>query len=259
MTDRICAIVPSHNHWERVAAVIARLRAAGLPVFLIDDGSTEPAQSVLAGLADPGNGVTVTRLEPNQGKGGAVMAGFKLAAAAGFSHAVQVDADGQHDLDALPALLALSARCPEALVSGQPIYDGSVPLGRKLGRWITHFWVCVETLSFRIADSMCGFRVYPLAAVERLLARKRLGRRMDFDIEIMVRLFWQGTPLLMLPVKVSYPPDNSSNFQLFADNGRITWMHTRLVIGLILGLPSILRHRPPRPDRTGFSVLQRDP
>jgi glycosyltransferase involved in cell wall biosynthesis len=242
-----------------VGAVVGRLRAAGLPVFLIDDGSEEPARTVLAGLHDEASGINVARLEPNQGKGGAVIAGFRMALAAGFTHAVQVDADGQHDLDALADLLALSVRHPTALISGQPVYDETVPLGRKIGRWLTHIWVWIETLSLNIADSMCGFRVYPLAAVAALLARNSVGRRMEFDTEIMVRLFWSGTPVVMFPVKVVYPPDNTSNFDLLADNWRITRMHTRLVVAMLLHLPSILLNRPQHLDRTGSSSVSREP
>jgi glycosyltransferase involved in cell wall biosynthesis len=237
-----------------VAQLVRRLRAAGLPVFVIDDASGETARGVLAGLHDDNDSIIVTRLERNQGKGGAVMAGFRLAIAAGFSHAVQVDADGQHDLDALARLLELSARHPAALISGQPIYDASVPLGRRLGRWVTHFWVWIETLSLRIADSMCGFRVYPLAAVAPLLAEGRLGQRMDFDPEIMVRLFWAGTPVVMVPVKVVYPVGNFSNFDVLADNWRMTCMHTRLVVTMLWHLPSMLRRRPPRVDFIGTAA-----
>ncbi len=258
MNRRVCAIVPSHNHWKMVGAVVGRLRAAGLPVFLIDDCSEELARTVLAGLHDEAGGINVVRLESNQGKGGAVIAGFRMALAAGFTHAVQVDADGQHDLDALADLLALSDRYPTALISGRPVYDGTVPLGRKFGRWLTHIWVWIETLSLNIADSMCGFRAYPLAPVAALLARDRLGRRMEFDTEIMVRLFWSGTPVVMLPVKVVYPPGNMSNFDLLADNWRITKMHTRLVIAMLLHLPSILLNRPPHLDRAGSFSVNRD-
>lgn len=258
MSRRVCAIVPSHDHWTMVGAVVARLRAAGLPVFLVDDGSGEPARRVLASLHDEVGGVAFTRLDPNQGKGGAVIAGFRMALAAGFTHAVQVDADGQHDLDALTDLLALSARHPTALVSGRPVYDRTVPLGRKIGRWATHIWVWIETLSLDIADSMCGFRVYPLAAVATLLAQDRLGRRMDFDPEIMVRLFWAGTPVATLPVKVAYPPGNISNFDLLADNWRITKMHTRLVVAMLLHLPSILLRRPPRLEQAVSPSVSRD-
>ncbi|MGH6882176.1 MAG: glycosyltransferase family 2 protein [Hypericibacter sp.] len=243
---RYCAIVPSHDHHAVIGRIVDRLREAGLPVFVIDDGSGEPARSAIAALHDEKNAVVVTRLEPNRGKGAAVIRGFELALQAGFTHAVQVDADGQHDLDALPQLLAASRHHPEAVICGRPVYDRSIPLGRRVGHWITDFWVWIETLSFRIVASMCGFRVYPLAAVKTVIEREPIGQRMDFDTGLLVRLFWRGTPPLLIPVKVIYPPGNSSNFKMLADNWRITRMHTRLVITMLLRLPSILAHRPPR-------------
>ncbi|EPY00269.1 acyltransferase [Magnetospirillum fulvum MGU-K5] len=238
-----CALIPSRNHWTALPAIIATVRRAGLPILVIDDGSDEPAASALAALNDPDNGVSVTRLPVNQGKGIAVATGFRLAAAQGFTHAVQIDADGQHDLDALPRLLAAAEANPDALISGAPLYDDSIPTGRKIGRWITHLWVFVETLSFRISDSMCGFRVYPLAACLALLDREPVGRRMDFDTDIMVRLFWRGIAPVMVPVKVTYPPGNLSNFAIVADNVRISWMHTRLVTAMLWRLPGILYRR----------------
>ncbi|HVI89003.1 MAG TPA: glycosyltransferase [Dongiaceae bacterium] len=232
---RICAVIPSHNHWRATAAVIAGCRAQDLPVFLIDDGSSEPARSALAalGAGDLGGG-KFYRCTENLGKGGAVLQGFQLAMAAGFTHVLQIDADGQHDIAALPRLLEAARAQPEALVTGVPVYDASIPTGRAIGRWITHVWVWVETLSFQIRDSMCGFRVYPLAAVARLLVDgEQIGRRMDFDTDIMVRLFWRGCPVVNVPVAVTYPTDNISNFDLWRDNCRISLMHTRLVFTLL--------------------------
>ncbi|MGB9154098.1 MAG: glycosyltransferase family 2 protein [Alphaproteobacteria bacterium] len=185
---RICAIVPSHNHYKRLDAVVQCLSEADLPVFIIDDGSDEPAHTAIAAMQNEAKNIVVHCLATNQGKGAAVMEGFRLALAAGFTHAFQVDADGQHDLGAWPRLLKLAAENPNALISGQPIYDASIPMGRKIGRWITHLWVWIETLSFRITDSMCGFRVYPLVPVQELMATERIGRHMEFDTEIMVRL-----------------------------------------------------------------------
>jgi predicted LPLAT superfamily acyltransferase len=170
--------------------------------------------------------------------------GFRLAREQGFTHAVQVDADGQHDPAALPRLLEMARAHPAALVSGAPVYDDSMPRARRIGRWFTHVWVFVETLSLRITDSMCGFRVYPLAACLELLAAERVGARMDFDTDIMVRLFWRGVAPVMVPVRVTYPPENTSNFDVVRDNVRISWMHTRLVLTMLARLPSILRHRP---------------
>ena len=243
---RICALVPSHDHWEALPAVVARLRALGLDVLVVDDGSGPVAAAAIARLDDPEGGVRVHRLPVNRGKGAAVLEGFRLAAGAGFTHALQVDADGQHDLDAVPRLLAAARAAPDALVSGAPLYDASAPRARRIGRWATHLWVFVETLSLRISDSMCGFRVYPLAACLDLAATEPLGLRMDFDTDIMVRLFWRGVPPVMVPVRVTYPPGNSSNFDMLRDNLRITRMHTRLVLTMLARLPAILRARPRR-------------
>jgi predicted LPLAT superfamily acyltransferase len=224
------------------------LRGHGLDVIVVDDGSSAAAGTAIGALHDPEGGIVVHRRQINGGKGAAVLDGFRLAEQRGFTHVVQVDADGQHDLTSLPALLAAARANPDSLISGRPVYDGSAPLGRVVGRWITHVWVFVETLSFRISDSMCGFRVYPLAASLKLMAEEHVGRRMDFDTEIMVRLFWRGVAPVMVPVRVIYPQDNTSNFRMLADNLRITAMHTRLVATMLLRLPSILRHRPPTPD-----------
>lgn len=253
---KACAIVPSHNHYTALPAIVARLHTAGLPVFIIDDGSDEPARQAIMALHDADRSIIVHRLEPNLGKGAAVVTGFHLAIAAGFSHAVQIDADGQHDLEALPKLLITSRGCPTALISGQAIYDQSAPLGRRIGRWITHAWVWIETLSFQVKDSMTGFRVYPLAAVERLLRDESVGQRMDFDTDIMVRLFWRGTPVRMVPMAVVYPPGNPSNFRMLQDNLRITWMHTRLVTTMILRLPGIIAARPAPPSDSHWAGLR---
>lgn len=247
-TFRPCAIVPSHNHARAVPAIVATLVAQGLPIFVIDDGSDAATRAALAALANPGKGVQVARLDPNQGKGGAVGHGFQLAMAAGYTHALQIDADGQHDIAEAPRLLQLARDHPASLVTGIPVYDRSVPLGRAVGRYATHIWVWIETLSLQIRDSMCGFRVYPLGAVADLYAAgETIGRRMDFDTEIMVRLFWRGVPVIEHPVAVTYPKGNISNFDLWRDNLRITAMHTRLFFGMLRRVPAILRNRRGRP------------
>ena len=198
----------------------------------------------LAALDAPEHGVRVTRLDTNRGKGAAVLAGFGLARAAGFSHCLQVDADGQHDVTAVADMLALARNRPEAVVAGWAVYDGSAPLGRVMGRWITHVCVWIETLSFGIRDSMCGLRVYPLAAVAALIDQGAgIGEGMDFDTEIIVRLHRAGTPVVNHPVRVAYPPGNLSNFRMWRDNWRITRMHTRLLLGTLFTWPALLWKR----------------
>lgn len=228
-----CILIPCYNHAGPLAAVLARLAKYGLPCLLVDDGSEPVTAAELDALAARYPWVTLLRHPHNQGKGGAVMTGLRRAHALGFSHALQVDADGQHDLADIPALLAEADKHPAALVSGRPLYDDSVPKGRLYGRYITHVWVWIETLSFAIKDSMCGFRVYPVAATCALLERVALGRRMDFDTEVMVRLYWAGVAVRFVSTRVIYPADGSSHFQLWRDNRDISWMHTRLVCRLL--------------------------
>lgn len=226
MTFKCCAIIPSYNHGEMVGQLVRRLREVSLPVFIIDDGSDEPTRVKLSALHSPESRVIVYRLEVNRGKGAAVMQGFDLARAAGFTHALQIDADGQHDLSNLAEFIALGEAHPDALIAGAPIYDATMPRGRRIGRSITHFWVGIETLTKHPVDSMCGLRLYPLERVTKLQTNHRLSRRMDFDIEIFVRLIWEGVPVFFVPVRVEYPRGNISNFDLIRDNWAIALMHT---------------------------------
>ncbi|MBS0975226.1 glycosyltransferase family 2 protein [Serratia rubidaea] len=240
---RPCLLVPCFNHGAMMADVLDQLAGYQLPCLVIDDGSDAATATELQRLAAQRPWVTLQRLEQNLGKGGAVSAGLQLAQQRGFSHALQLDADGQHQLSDIPAMLDEARRYPQALISGRPVYDASVPKARLYGRYITHFWVWLETLSFSLQDSMCGFRVYPLAETLALLNSRRLGQRMDFDTEVMVRLYWRGVPSRFLPTRVTYPADGISHFDALRDNLRISWMHTRLFLGMLPRIPRLLRQR----------------
>ncbi len=237
---RPCALVPVYNHGSTAGAVVAALAAQKLPVILVDDGSDARTRDLLSAIAGRTPGCALFTMPRNQGKGAAVSLGLRQAAAAGYSHALQVDADLQHDLADVPRFLQAAREKPEALVSGNPRFDASLPRGRRIGRKITGFWVAVETLSRDIPEAMCGFRVYPLAPVCALLSGRRLNRRMGFDIEVLVRLHWRGLPMRFLPTRVVYPPGGLSNFRMVRDNLAITLVHTRLFLGLLARLPLLL-------------------
>lgn len=237
-----CAVIPVYNHEAAVPAVVADLRAAGLPCVLVDDASSPACAAVLEQLASQDE-VFLVRLPVNQGKGGAVMAGLREASRLGFSHALQVDADGQHDLSDISRFLEQSREHPQALICGYPQYDASVPKGRLYARYLTHVWVWINSLSLQIPDSMCGFRVYPLPPTLALIDRVSLGKRMDFDPEVLVRLSWRNQPMRWLPTRVHYPQDGLSHFRLFHDNALISKMHTKLFFGMLLRAPVILWRR----------------
>lgn len=243
MSFKPCLLIPIYNHKDSIHATIERLVPNGLPILVVDDGSDEATQQELAALAASQPLVRLYRLAQNGGKGAAVMHGMRQAHEAGFSHALQIDADGQHDATDVPSFLERGAAFPEAVICGKPVYDGSVPKGRLYGRYLTHFWVWIETLSFAIGDSMCGFRLYPLNAACALIDRVHIPTRMDFDIEIIVRLAWAGLPIENLETRVTYPEDGISHFDMWRDNVRITKMHTRLCFAMLPRVPPLLWRR----------------
>lgn len=239
---RVCIVVPVYNHAACLPWLVGRLRQVGLPVFLVNDGSDEPCTQALRRLRDANAWIRLIERPDNGGKGAAVKCALRAAEKQGYTHALQVDADGQHDLDDIPAMLALAADNPDAMVVGKPEFR-NVPRLRYYARYLTHLWVWINTLSLEIADSMCGFRVYPLEATCQVLERARTGNRMDFDPEILVRLHWAGVPILPLPTRVDYPRDGVSHFRGFQDNVLISWAHTRLFFGMLKRLPWLLQRK----------------
>lgn len=230
---RPCVIVPTYDNPLTVRGVVRRVRQHCADVIVVDDGSDEPGRAACDALANEGL-ANVTRRVRNGGKGAAVKTGFDVARELGFSHALQVDADGQHDLERIPDFLQQARERPDALILGYPIYDASAPKGRLVARGITKFWVNLELGSPDVVtDAMVGFRVYPLAAAMGVPVR---GNRMDFDVEIAVRMARAGVAVINLPVGVRYltrEEGGTSHFQTFRDNVRLSWMHTRLcVLGL---------------------------
>lgn len=238
---KACVLIPVYDHEHAIGAVVEAVLGQGLPCILVDDGSSKPCADVLTALAAGSGGrVELVRHARNQGKGAAVMTGFQHAARAGYSHVVQVDADGQHCVADLARFVALSQLHPHSVIAGCPVYDSSVPKLRLYARYLTHIWIWINTLSFAIRDSMCGFRSYPVASVLALSAGHTLGKRMNFDPEILVRLHWAGINIVNLPTRVTYAADGVSHFLAFRDNALITRMHTTLFFGMLLRLPTLL-------------------
>ncbi|HEY7865416.1 MAG TPA: glycosyltransferase, partial [Psychromonas sp.] len=235
-----CFLIPCYNHGGALPYVVtALLKRYEYPIIIVDDGSDLATKQVINSLAQQPN-VSVVTLTQNQGKGAAVIAGFNAAKRLNFSHAVQIDADGQHDLSALVLLLSESRQHPTALISGCPVYDESVPKARFYGRYLTHIWVWIETLSFSIKDSMCGFRSYPIQATTALLSKNKVGLRMDFDTEIMVRLYWADCEVKFVKTRVNYPENGLSHFHAFRDNLKISVMHSRLFFAMLPRIPKLL-------------------
>lgn len=234
-----CVVIPVYNHEHAIGAVVGEIRAQGVPMVLVDDGSSQGCANVLQRLSTTPD-VILVRHERNRGKGAAVSTGLRTARERGYTHAVQIDADGQHAVGDLHRFVDEARQHPDAVICGRPIFDASIPRSRYYGRYLTHGLVWLETLSFELIDTMCGFRVYPLATTLALLERGHVGGRMDFDTEVLVRLHWRGVRTRWLATQVRYPLDGVSHYRMVLDNVRMTSLHVRLVLGMLIRMPLLL-------------------
>lgn len=235
-----CIIIPVYNHENPLMTILQQLEKHALPCLLIDDGSNITCAEAIIDLAKHYTWVNSIRLEKNRGKGGAVKTGLLWAKQHGYTHAIQLDADGQHDINDLEKFITAAKINPQAMIIGKPIFDNSIPSIRFYARYLTHVWVYINTLSFDISDAMCGYRVYPIESSVYLINHVVLEERMAFDVEILVRLYWQGVDMISIPTSVGYPKDGLSHFRGLEDNWRISLTHARLFCGMLWRLPQLL-------------------
>jgi glycosyltransferase involved in cell wall biosynthesis len=239
-------LIPSYNTGERLFSTVSDARAAWSPVWVVVDGSTDGTGERLQAIAEHDAGLRVFVLPRNQGKGAAVLHGLRLAREAGFTHALTMDADGQHPAGLIPDFMRASQARPDAMVLGRPVFDASAPRLRVLGRKLSNGWAHLETLGAGIGDSLYGFRVYPAGALIAVMQRQGWMRRFDFDPEAVVRLAWGGVKPLNIDAPVKYlsaAEGGVSHFNYLRDNVLLSWMHARLMAEFALRLPLLAWRR----------------
>jgi glycosyltransferase involved in cell wall biosynthesis len=235
-----CALIPIFDHPETIEKVVTALPPE-LPCLIVDDGSAEPTRAALRRIGSEREDAWVVRRDRNGGKGAALKTGYRSALARGFTHVVQLDADGQHNASDVPRFLAAMHAQPDALVLGVPEFDASAPLARIYARQLSRGLVWMACLSRVVPDPLCGFRGVPLAPALAVIDAVEIGDWMDFEPEMAVRMVWHGTPIAPLPTRVIYPPDGISHFSIARDYPRLVSLYLRLLGGMVVRAPELLR------------------
>ncbi len=242
-----CLLVPIYDHKDEIRAVLHGLAEYGLRCFVIDDGSDSETRAVLDAAEKEYDWVEVYHRDRNGGRGAALATGYRLTHEQGYSHAIQLDADGQHDATDVPRFIEAIREHPDALILGKPVFDESVPTGRLVGRQLSRAMVWAATLSFDVSDPLCGFRGVPLAATVKLLDTIELGDHMEFDPNLVIRLHWAGVPIRNVATCVVYNPGGLSHFDMVGDNLRMSGVYTMALLGMLARAPGwILRRIDPR-------------
>lgn len=240
---RVAILIPSYNTGRLLKTTVLQALEHWKDVWVVVDGSSDGSDALLASIQPAHPGLQVLRLPVNRGKGAAVLAGAEALTAAGFTHALTMDSDGQHPAAFIPRFITLAEAHPGAALLGQPIFGPEAPLLRVRGRRISNLWANIETLGWGIGDSLFGMRLYPLPALLKAFRGTRFARRFDFDTEVAVRLCWHAVPAINVPTPVKYltaAEGGISQFRYLRDNTLLTWMHARLVCGFLLRLPLLL-------------------
>ena len=254
LRDRgICVLIPTYNNGGTVAGVVRRALAECDDVIVVDDGSTDDTAKLLEEMSHPH--LTVVSHDRNRGKGRALQTGFAKAMDMGFSHAITIDADGQHFPEDIPLFLEANRQHPYALIMGSRCMEGmEQDSGSRFANKFSNFWFYVQT-GRRLSDTQTGYRLYPLKA---LPLRGFLTSRYEAELELLVFASWHGTELVPIDIRVYYPPreERVSHFRPAQDFARISLLNTVLCfLAVVYGLPLRLWRWLMKYVRTWFSLL----
>jgi glycosyltransferase involved in cell wall biosynthesis len=236
-------LIPCYNPGTRIEEVVRQARAQWSPVWVVVDGSTDDSTARLQALAIKDDCLEVFVQVSNGGKGSAVLRGITEALHRGYTHALTMDADGQHPADLIPSFMARSLAKPRSLILGKPVFDANAPALRVNGRKVSNWWANLETMGAGIGDSLYGFRVYPMHELQAVMLKNRWMRRFDFDPEAAVRLCWVGLKPENIDAPVKYfdtAQGGISHFKYVRDNILLTWMHSRLFLEFLVRLPWLI-------------------
>lgn len=234
---RFAIIIPVYNHAQSIENVIKKSLMLGMPVFVVNDGSTDSIFEKIINF----NSIYPLHHNENRGKGAAITTGF-VEAAKVADWAITIDADGQHNPeDSLEMIQAIpESERPIVLGMREGMMGKDVPWTSRFGRKFSNFWVLLSG-GPKINDSQCGFRIYPLPEV---LDLKVIAKRFQFEVEILVKARWKKISVIEAPISVNYAPraERISHFRPFIDFLRNFGTFARLIIQRMM-IPSFIRKR----------------
>jgi uncharacterized protein (DUF2062 family) len=234
LSPRYVIIAPTFDNARTLPGLLEALRAATpLDVIVVNDGCEDHTPAILSRWQ--GDGRIVLTHERNRGKAAALHTGFAHARQLGYTHAITIDTDGQHDPADIAPLLKLSREHPAALVIGARSTESNYPRASRIGRAISNLLIQIES-GARVADSQCGLRVYPL---ESTLHLKNRAGRFGYETEIITRIAWAGLPILEAPIRCIYhvAGGRTTHFRVGRDSASAVLMHVALLARSLFLVP----------------------
>ena len=228
--EKICVIIPTYNNATTIRRVIEDVEKYCSSIIVVNDGSTDDTAAILQSIPSP---IEVVSYPDNRGKGYALVTGFKKAKALGYTHAITIDADGQHFADDIPCFIEGLKHNPEGFIVGcRNLTEENMPRQNTFANRFSNFWFRLQT-GINLPDTQSGYRLYTLSSLKGL---NLITSRYESELELLVYAAWAGVDITSVNVKVYYPPaeERVSHFRPIYDFFRISVLNTVLCLGALL-------------------------
>lgn len=238
---RNVVLVPTYNNATTLQSVLDRLRPYASDILVVNDGSTDNTREILEHYPHP---LHIVSYDKNQGKGHALVTGFREALNLGYDYAITIDSDGQHYPEDLPLFVEkqMAMQEPAIIVGARVLKHENKSRGAVFATRLANFWFAFQTWQ-PLSDTQSGYRLYPLHHLHGL---DFVTSRYEAELELLVYAAWHGVRLDTVPIRVYYPPreERVTHFRPVADFMRIFVLNTVLFFASILyGWWSMLLHR----------------
>jgi hypothetical protein len=199
---RTLVVMPTYNERENLERVVGAVRRAGFDVLVVDDSSPDGTGEIARCLAESDPGVTLVVRPGKLGLGSAYVQGFRVGLERGYEYLVEMDADGSHRPEFLPAIVAEASRSGGLAIGSRYIAGGGVSgwsWSRRLLSWAANVY-CRALLRLPVHDCTSGYRCYPKTVVESVGLDRVLSQGYSFQIEMVYRCLRRGHAVREVPI-----------------------------------------------------------
>lgn len=239
VTTAIAVVIPAFDEAATIRDIVTRTLREVDRVVVVDDGSGDGTSAALEGLP-----VTVLRNASNLGKAASLRRGIVHALETGAAAVVTLDADGQHEPEDIPRLVAAYRASPHAIVVGTRLHEREkIPRPRYIANRFANFWIAWAA-GYQINDTQSGFRLYPAALLAAIDVRNDRSHRFVFESAVLINAARHGLKCVEVQISAIYPRGSRpSHFRPVLDVLLITRMVAWKLLTRGFNIPAILRSR----------------
>ena len=215
----VLVVLPTYNEAENIDRVVRRIRKAlaAATVLVVDDGSPDGTADIAERIGKELGNVEVLRRHQKSGLGSAYRDGFRWGLERGFDVCVEMDADLQHEPEALPGLVGPLAEGHGLVIGSRYVPGGSIPDWTWHRRLLSRGGNIYASLllGLGVTDSTAGFRAYSASVLESIELDRIRAEGYGFQIEMTYQAKRSGASVVEIPIRFLDRVDGESKMSMF--------------------------------------------